>query len=51
MKLLGVLHYRTDYKRKENVTTSKLRASTFPLLMTLKSVIYVLRIAKDRVNT
>ena len=51
MKLLGVWRYRTDNKRKENFTTSKLRASKFPLLMTLKSVIYVLRTAKYQVNT
>ena len=42
MKLLGVGHNRTDHKRKENLRTSKLRAVTFPLLMTLKSAIYVL---------
>ena len=51
MKLLDVWHYRTDHKRKQNFTTSKFHASTFPLLMALKSAIYVLRIAKDRVNT
>ena len=50
MKLLGVWRYRTDNKRKGNFTTSKLRASTFPLLMTLKSVIYVLRTAKYQVQ-
>ena len=45
-----VKHYRTDHKQKQNFTTSKLRDLILPMLLTLKFVIYVLRIAKDRVN-
>ena len=45
-----VWHYRTDHKQKQNFTTSKLRDLILLTLLTLKFFIYVLRIAKDRVN-
>ena len=45
-----VWHYRTDHKQKQNFTTSKLCDLILSMLLTLKFTIYVLRIAKDRVN-